>query len=84
MVSSIVIDATSAVASGTVIDATSAEISTTLVEKNLREGLTRAGFIEYQTTCMAMLLVVVSTGATDPTRESGPFQRPPTSRNPYR
>jgi hypothetical protein len=31
------------------------------------------GFIEYQTPCMAMLLVVVTTEATDPTRESGPF-----------
>lgn len=29
--------------------------------------------MEYQTTCMAMLLVVATTEATDPTRGSGPF-----------
>jgi hypothetical protein len=42
-------------------------------EKNLREGLTRTAFIEYHSTCMAMLLMVASTEATDPTRESAPF-----------
>ena len=51
------------------------DINDALIEKNLREALTRAVRIEYQTTCMAMLLVVVSTEAMDPTRESGPFRK---------
>ena len=45
-----------------------------LDKKNIHEGLTRVVLFEYHNACMAMLLAVVSTEATDPTRVSGPFR----------
>jgi len=54
---------------------TCAEMFTTVVQENLREALTRAVRIEYQTSCMALLLAVVSIVATDPTRDSGPLRQ---------
>ena len=55
-----------------VIDVASVKPRAPSTKKNLVEGLTRAGFFEYHSTCMAMLRVVVTTEATDPTRVSGP------------